>query len=151
MLERIWSGAGGAFGQAPDRAGLQASTAGKAIAWAALAAAVAANIAGYALDLYGQFWWFDRILHAFTLFAMTLWLAFLVFAPGFREGYRVRTFFLVLSLGLAIGAVWEIAEWAYDQLAPQNVIKGKFDTVLDLIMDTVGAALAALLCHRFWR
>jgi len=151
MLEQDRAGRGGAFGQSYDRAGLQASAAGKALAWAVLAAAVAANVAGYAFGLYQQLWWFDRVLHAFTLFAMTLWLALLVFGPGFREGFRFRTFLLVLALGLAMGAIWEIAEWAYDRIAPQDVIKGKFDTVLDLIMDTVGAALAALLCHRLWR
>jgi hypothetical protein len=151
MLERNWPDGDGAFGQAPHRAGLQASTAGKAIAWLAAAAAALANAAGYALDLYQQFWWFDRLLHAFTIFAITLWLAVIAFAPSFRRGHAVRTFFLVASVGLAVGALWEVAEWAYDQVAPQDVIKGKFDTVLDLIMDTIGAALAALLCHRLWR
>ena len=44
---------------------------GRAIAWLLAVALGAANAAGYALDLYARFWWFDRVLHACTIFALT--------------------------------------------------------------------------------
>ena len=34
-----------------------------------------ANVTGYVFDLYQRFWWFDRVLHACTILALTLWLA----------------------------------------------------------------------------
>ncbi len=52
---------------------------GRTIAWVLAAVLLAANVAGYAFDLYAAYWWFDRVLHAATLFAMTFWLA--VFIP----------------------------------------------------------------------
>jgi len=43
------------------------------------------------------------------------------------------------------GTLWEVAEWAYDLVAPGDAIKGKTDTIVDLIADTGGALLAAAL------
>jgi hypothetical protein len=57
---------------------MEATRGGRSIAWALLVALGAANAAGYLLDLYQRFWWFDRILHGCTIFALTLWLAVFV-------------------------------------------------------------------------
>lgn len=46
---------------------------------------------------------------------------------------------------IAIGALWEIAEWGYDQMTPTNDILGKRDTMIDLILDTLGAVVAGIL------
>jgi hypothetical protein len=110
---------------------------------------VATNVAGYAFDLYGWFWWFDRVLHGATLFALTFWLAVVVLGDVFREGNNALFVLLVASVGIAAGALWEVAEWAFDQFAPGDVIKGKDDTVLDIVMDTIGSVLAALLALRY--
>ena len=42
---------------------MEATRGGRSVAWALLVALGAANAAGYVLDLYQRFWWFDRILH----------------------------------------------------------------------------------------
>jgi hypothetical protein len=57
---------------------VQATTRGRMIAWVLLAIMGLVNTAGYVLDLYAQFWWFDRILHGCTIFAGTFWLALFV-------------------------------------------------------------------------
>ena len=111
-----------------------------------LAVAVAAllNAAGYVWDLYQQFWWFDKVVHGYTLFAITLPLGLIAYRSvlsGFR-GHHILFVVALASFGLAIGAVWELAEWAYDMYAAGNAIKGKFDTMVDLIVDTVGAFAA---------
>ena len=46
-------------------------------------------------------------------------------------------------MGVAVGAWWEVAEWAFDQAFPGGVIEGKYDAIIDVVMDTLGAALAA--------
>ncbi|MBL6458439.1 hypothetical protein JMJ55_24175 [Belnapia sp. T6] len=108
-------------------------------------------MAGYAFDLYAAFWWFDRFLHAATILALTFWLAVMILSDGIREGRTVLFVLLVASTGVAIGALWEVAEWVFDRFASGNVIKGKDDTVIDIVMDTAGAVAAAVLALRFRR
>jgi len=122
---------------------------GRQIAWAGGAVALVANIGGYAFDLYQAFWWFDRVLHSGTMLAITFWLAVIVFAPPLKTGSPVLLFFLIAAVGVAIGALWEVAEWVFDMVAPSDVIKGKNDTVLDIIMDTIGALIAACMALYF--
>lgn len=128
---------------------MQATSKGRTVAWVLLVLLGLANIAGYAFDLYQQFWWFDRVLHGATTFAVTLWLALLVWGKAFRPGHAVLLVLMVASIGVAIGALWEVAEWAFDQVVPGDVIKGKYDTVIDVVMDTIGAGAAGLLCLVF--
>ena len=125
--------------------GLRPTRGGRAVAWGLAAALTLANVAGYAFDLYQRFWWFDRILHACTLFALTFCAA--VFLCGKvlngSADHRLIRVLLIAGVGVAVGAWWEVAEWGFDQLMPADVIKGKHDTVIDLVVDTFGAVLAA--------
>ena len=130
---------------------VQATTRGRVIAWILLTILSLMNVAGYVLDLYARFWWFDRILHGCTIFAVTFWLALfmcnLVLRGG--RGRDVLVVLMIASVGLAIGALWEVAEWAFDRIAPGDVIKGKHDTIIDIVMDTAGAVLAGLASLTF--
>lgn len=133
---------------------MRATVAGRFVAWTLLVALGAVNVAGYAFDLYRQFWWFDRVLHACTILAVTLWLALFVFGRALRRsepGYGLLVVVLIASVGVAFGALWEVIEWGYDQAFPEDVIKGKYDTTIDIVMDTGGAALAAILALRLSR
>lgn len=105
--------------------------------------ALAANIAGYGLDLYAQYWWFDRVLHAGTIFAITLWLGVNLFATGLRPTTPILSFILLASVGITLGSLWEVVEWQFNRMMPTDVIKGKDDTVKDIIMDTAGSLFAA--------
>jgi len=113
----------------------------------ALVLAALLNGAGYAWDLYDAWAYFDKVTHGFTLFALTLPLAFLAYGrslAGLRQ-HRIELVLVIASFGIAIGTLWEVAEWAYDLVAPGDAIKGKTDTIVDLIADTGGALLAAAL------
>ncbi len=129
----------------------QATTTGRVIAWILLTILSLVNVAGYVLDLYARFWWFDRILHACTIFAVTFWLALFMCNRVLRggRGRDVLVVLMIASVGLAIGALWEVAEWAFDRIAPGDVIKGKHDTIIDIVMDTAGAVLAGLASLSF--
>lgn len=128
---------------------MQATKEGRTIAWIFVALALIANVAGFALDLYQQWYWFDRVLHSFTIFTLTLWLAIFYFLAALRPHHArgLRGFLLILSAGVAVGAIWEVLEWWFDLFASTNVIKGKNDTIWDIMMDTAGAALAAFLAR----
>lgn len=47
----------------------------RAIAWVLVAIAAVVNIAAYIFNWYIQFWWFDEVIHAYSIFALTLVLA----------------------------------------------------------------------------
>jgi hypothetical protein len=133
---------------------MEATPEGRAVAWSLLFALGVANAAGYLLDLYARFWWFDRILHACTIFAITLWLALFVCHRVLRGTPGRDAFLLVMiiaSVGLAIGTLWEVAEWGFDRVAPGDVIKGKHDTIIDIVMDTLGALGAGVAGLKFLR
>lgn len=122
----------------------------RAVVWGLFAVAVLANAAGWILNLYNKIWWYDEALHLGTTFAFTLVLA--LFAYGaVLSGARTHSLLLILAIaciGVALGALWELAEWAYDQIVRPNVIKGRTDTMVDLIMDTVGALAAGYVASR---
>ena len=134
---------------------MEATSEGRAVAWFLLVALGVANAARYALNLYSRFWWFDRFLHACTILAVTLWLALFVCRRVLRRGgppgHAALLVLVIASVGLAIGALWEVAEWGFDRVAPGNVIKGKNDTIIDIVMDTIGALLAGLASLKFLR
>lgn len=126
---------------------LNTTSGNRTLVWVFVGIAVIANIAGYAFNLYTQFWWFDKVLHGYTMFAITLLVAlgaFGIVLKGQRE-HKFLLALLIIAIGIAIGALWEVAEWAFDQVSSGNVIQGKFDTITDLIVDTVGAIVASLV------
>jgi hypothetical protein len=69
--------------------------------------------------------------------------------PDMREDFVPRhylgIFTVTFALGVAIGGVWEIFEWASDEVFGSNLSMGNDDTVSDLISDTLGAAAGGLL------
>lgn len=119
----------------------------RVIVWGFITIAVIANIAGYMWNLYQQIRWFDEVLHAFTSFALTLPIALLLYGTVLSGAHKRPILYILTaaSLGIAIGVLWEIAEWAYEQMTPGNDILGKTDTIIDLIMDALGAMVAGIL------
>jgi hypothetical protein len=120
----------------------------KTTAWILLGIAIAANAAGYFLNWFGQIAWYDDVVHGYTIFALTLLLALYLYGASLT-GAVDHGFLFVLtaaSVGLAIGGLWEVAEWAYDQWFTQgNAIQGKRDTILDLVWDSIGALVAGMV------
>ena len=133
--------------------GLEATPTGRRIAWGLAAVLTLVNVAGYVFDLYARYWWFDRVLHAATILALTYWSAVFVLRRVLT-GVGGRSLLLaavIACVGVAVGAWWEVAEWGFDRVAPGDVIKGKYDTIIDLVMDTLGAALGAWMSLRALR
>lgn len=99
------------------------------------------NAGGWVWGLFYQPGPYDEITHAFTTFSITLALSFLVYSSMLSvfRSHRILYLLTIASFGIAIGAIWEIFEWAI------AVINDIDDTIVDLIMDSIGAALAALV------
>jgi hypothetical protein len=123
------------------------------LVWSLAALALLLNLAGYLLNLFEKIHWYDDVVHAYTSFAWTLLLALFLY-DAVLKGVEVHPILYVLTvagLGIGLGAVWEIIEWSYDQMVAGNVILGKTDTILDLILDLLGATLAGILSARMIR
>jgi hypothetical protein len=105
------------------------------------------NAGGWTWDLYNKPGPYDEIAHFFTMFAITLAFGFLLYRELMESFYKRRWLFVVTiaSLGIAIGALWEVGEWLADFVVPKQIVSGLFDTITDIMLDSAGALLAALL------
>lgn len=104
-----------------------------------LAAAVLAW--GNALSLYEHILYYDLLAHFFVQMLIAPTLYFLLLrATGFTVlGSQIQVVILVFALGLALGALWEIAEWTSDGIFGTSFVTGEADTMTDLIADACGA------------
>ncbi len=103
----------------------------------ALAALVGAL--GYAFDLFGEVVPYDEMTHAFTTFSVSLAFYFLFYGGAVPERRAVALGTSVFTLGVTVGAYWEIFEWFF---------VGHYtmaDTIGDLLVDSAGALAAALV------
>jgi hypothetical protein len=116
---------------------------------AAIALFVLATIyLGELRDFYTWLWWWDLVMHAGSAMGFGI-LGFLLIFMLF-EGDRFAAPPWALGLlsfcaAMTVGALWEVFEYAMDQAFGLNMQKtGLDDTMGDLIVNAVGAALAAL-------
>ncbi|WP_374641420.1 hypothetical protein [Tabrizicola sp.] len=116
---------------------------------AAIALFVLATIyLGEMRDFYNRLWWWDLVLHGTSAIGFGI-LGFLLILMLFEgDRYAAPPWAIgVLSFcaAMTVGALWEIFEYAMDQLFGLNMQKsGLDDTMSDLVVDAVGAGLAAL-------
>lgn len=125
----------------------------QALAWGLLAAGLIASGAGSLWNLYSKIFWYDEVVHGYNFFALTLVVAIYAYGRVLTgaDRYGMLLVFTVAGLGLGMGAIWEIAEWAYDQFVRPNAILPKTDTIIDLIVDTTGALAAGIVRLRMLR
>lgn len=125
---------------------MHVSSRNRTLVWGILGLAILVNVAGFVWDLYDRFDWFDEVLHAYTTFALTLPVVLLLYDVTLKGAHTYPILFVLTaaSLGVSIGVLWEIAEWAYDQMVPANAILGKLDTIIDLAMDILGSIVAGI-------
>lgn len=116
---------------------------------------------GTALNLYGRIDHYDKFVHGLSpfmwspaLYIVCVRLEVLPDLGRSRAAHHLVGIFLVtLSLGVAVGAGYEICEWILDQFFPHwHLVKGESDTATDLIADFVGATLggASLVVWNIW-
>lgn len=100
---------------------------------------------------YTRFWWWDALLHIGAGFLVGILGFMLVYTLNERGlgSLQLRASFVALfsfTFSLAIGALWEIFEFGMDQVFGLNMQKsGLVDTMWDMIVNVIGAAVIALL------
>ena len=103
-------------------------------ALAALAGAV-----GFVFGLFDETVPHAELTHPFPTFSVSLTFYFLFYRGAVPEGRAVALGTSVFTLGVTVGAYWEIFEWLFI---------GKYtmaDTISDLLVDSGGALAAALV------
>jgi uncharacterized membrane protein YjdF len=110
---------------------------------------------------YHRFWWWDIALHTLSGLLLGIFGFLLVYVlnASDRIDLQMRPRFVALFaflFAVAVGAIWEIFEFAMDQFFGMNMQKAMFDdpsgltdTMWDLIVDTIGALAISLL--GWWR
>lgn len=113
------------------------------LAWLALAALI--HAAG-SLGLYEQFQWFDNIAHTVSAMVIAgIGYAFFRALELHSEEIDVPgefRFVFILVFVLSTGVFWEILEFALGDLI---TVYGINDIVTDMIFNTLGAAIVAVL------
>ncbi|MCV2868565.1 hypothetical protein OEW28_07980 [Defluviimonas sp. WL0002] len=103
---------------------------------------------GEAFDFYHRYWWWDVILHGGSAVGFGLAGFLFVFMLFKGDRYAAPAWavaFISFCFALSIGTLWEIFEFAMDQLFGFNMQKsGLLDTMGDLIVDTIGASIGAI-------
>lgn len=101
---------------------------------------------GYFYDLYVTSFTFDKLLHIFGTYAFALFAYSLIIQRMATPIAKPVKFLLAASLGLGIGAFYEIMEFITDTVSPpvSPSQPSLLDTDLDLAGDMIGALLAAI-------
>lgn len=129
----------------------------------ALLFSFAALFLGEIRSYYQRIWWWDVALHAGSglLLGILGFLLVYVLNESRRVDIHMRpgfVAFFAFLFAVAVGALWEIFEFAMDSLFGTNMQKPMFgdpsgltDTMWDLIVDTLGAGTISLFGWRYMR
>ncbi len=112
------------------------------------------HIVGGTLGFYDRFAWWDILLH-FLGSAMIALLGFLATFALYRGGKIHVTVNLigvfVFFTAIAVGAIWEMAEFASDRFLGTNNQPDNADTNFDLITDALAALVVATLGVKYMK
>ena len=115
---------------------------------------------GSARDFYYRFWWWDMVLHTGSGFLLGIagWIALFLLnrtdriPRGMRPGFVC---FFGVTFAVFLGVIWEIIEFLMDRMWPhlnmQTTETGVVDTMNDLIVDTIGAIIVALMGWAYFK
>ncbi len=110
---------------------------------------------GEVQGFYQRFWWWDVVLHIGSGLLLGILGFLLVYVLNEKKEIElelhpkfVALFAFMFAMGM--GALWEIFEFAMDQLFGLNMQKsGLVDTMWDLIVDGIGALVISLFGWAF--
>lgn len=123
----------------------------------------AALFLGETRNYYGRFWWWDIALHTTSGGLLGILGVLLVYV--LNENPRINLHmrpgfvaFFAFCFAVAMGALWEIFEFAMDQLLGTNMQKptrgdpaGLVDTMWDLIVDALGALVLSVVGYGYMK
>ena len=115
---------------------------------------------GSARDFYYRLWWWDMVLHAGSGFLLGIvgWIVLILLNQTDRLPRAIRPEFLCffgVTFAVFVGVLWEMFEFAVDSIWPEvNMMSnetGAADTMHDLIVNTIGAIVVALMGWAYFK
>lgn len=115
---------------------------------------------GSARDFYYKYWWWDLVLHTSSGFLLGIvgFIALFMLnrSRAIPQGLKPAfVCFFAVTFAVFLGVVWEIFEFAVDSVSPaqnmQSRETGVTDTMQDLIVDTIGATIVAVMGYAYAR
>ncbi len=127
----------------------------------AIAFVFASLFLGEIHDYYTRYWWWDIALH--TASGVLLGIVGFLLVYVLNETEKIGVYmkpgfvaFFAFLFAVGVGALWEIFEFAMDSFFGMNMQKpmlgdpsGLTDTMWDLIVDTLGALVIAVLGYGY--
>ena len=119
-----------------------------------VAAVLLLHIVGLSFDLYHNvtYWWWDNMTHFFGTAVIALLAFEFIFTLNYLGRIKMTERMLMLftfSTAMAMGALWEISEFNFDQIFKTQSLGDVYDTIEDLQFDVVGAALVSIFGYRY--
>ncbi|WP_137388787.1 hypothetical protein [Rhodoligotrophos defluvii] len=98
------------------------------------------NALGWSFDYFNRVVWYDEVVHVFSSLAVMSAIGHLGWTRGVIGGAPQSFTFIctIVAIGFGLGVAWEIIEMIF-----LNLRVG--DTIVDLVLDVLGAAGGALL------
>jgi len=100
--------------------------------------------------LYDRWHWYDSFLHFISALAFGLagfLLLFVYYVHNKLKLPKAIILFFTFFFCLGVGALWEIIEYGIDHAFGTNMqVNSLDDTMIDLILDGLGAAVTITLC-----
>lgn len=115
---------------------------------------------GTALQFYDRFYWWDTVLHTSSGFLLGIvgFIALFVLNGVDLRPEGMRPSFIAVfgfTFAVTLGVFWEIYEFVADSLVPsldmQVRATGVTDTMVDMIVNAVGAAIVAVFGYLYCR
>lgn len=117
----------------------------------------AAQYLGEIRNFYERFWWWDIMLHTTSGFILGIigFMFVYLLNKNYDTNVTLSPIFIALfafCFAVMIGVLWEVYEFSMDRLVGFNMQKfreagqdGLVDTMLDLIVDSIGAFVVSVL------
>lgn len=107
---------------------------------------------GETFDAYERFFWWDAMLHTVSGIVLSFAGFMILYILHVQKKLQASPFiiaFFTFCVGVALGGVWEIFEFAVDSIFGTNMQKsGLSDTMWDLIVDGVGALVMSIAAYK---
>lgn len=127
----------------------------------AIAFIFAALFLGEVRGYYTRFWWWDIVLHTTSGFLLGIVGFLLVYLLNETEQIALKmrpgfVAFFAFLFALGVGTLWEIFEFTMDTVFGMNMQKpmlgdpsGLTDTMIDLIVDAIGALVISIMGYGY--
>jgi uncharacterized membrane protein YjdF len=117
----------------------------------------AAQYLGEIKNFYERFWWWDILLHTTSGFVLGIigFMFVYLLNKNYTKNVILSPIFIALfafCFAVMIGVIWEVYEFSMDRLVGLNMQKFRYpgqdgltDTMIDLIVDSLGALVVSIL------